>query len=218
MIADQKNPTYLKIIENGIRFGKKVLFLDVGEELDAVLDNVLNKSLISVGRSYCVKIGDKEVEYDPKFKLYITTRMSNPHYTPEVSTKVTVVNFTVKQEGLEEQCLDIVVELEQPSVKTQRDNQITQIEENNKKIRELEDDILQRLQDADPALILENVALVETLAKSKETQLEIKDTLANARTAMKRITEMREQYRRVGAKASVLFFVLNDLNKINPMY
>ena len=29
---------------------------------------------------------------------------------------------------------------------------------------------------------------------------------------------MREQYRRVGAKASVLFFVLNDLNKINPMY
>ena len=119
-----------------------MLFLDVGEELDAVLDNVLNKSLISVGRSYCVKIGDKEVEYDPKFKLYITTRMSNPHYTPEVSTKVTVVNFTVKQEGLEEQCLDIVVELEQPSVKTQRDNQITQIEENNKKIRELEDDIL----------------------------------------------------------------------------
>jgi len=57
----------------------------------------LNKALIQVGRNFAVKIGDKEVEYNPKFKLYITTRMSNPHYTPEVSTKVTVVNFTVKE-------------------------------------------------------------------------------------------------------------------------
>ena len=38
--------------------------------------------------------------------------MSNPHYTPEVSTKVTVVNFTVKESGLEEQCLGIVVKAE----------------------------------------------------------------------------------------------------------
>jgi dynein heavy chain len=72
------------------------LFLDVGEELDPVLDNVLNKSVTKVGRDFYVRIGDKEVEWNPKFKLYITTRMQNPHYTPEVSTKVTVVNFTVK--------------------------------------------------------------------------------------------------------------------------
>jgi hypothetical protein len=61
-------------------------------------------------------------------------------------------------------------------------------------------------------LILENVALVDTLAESKETQTEIKDTLASARIAMRKITDMREQYRRVGAKASILFFVLNKLN------
>jgi hypothetical protein len=61
-------------------------------------------------------------------------------------------------------------------------------------------------------LILENVALVDTLAKSKETQTEIKDTLASARIAMRKITDMREQYRRVGGKASILFFVLNKLN------
>lgn len=35
---------------------------------------------------------------------------------------------------------------------------------------------------------------------------------------MRKITDMREQYRRVGAKASILFFVLNKLNQINPMY
>jgi dynein heavy chain len=102
--------------------GKKVLYVDVGEELDPVLDNVLNKSLIQVGRNLCVKIGDKEIEYNPKFKLYITTRISNPHYTPEVSTKVTVVNFTVKESGLEEQCLGLVVREEQPSLETNKND------------------------------------------------------------------------------------------------
>jgi dynein heavy chain len=46
--------------------------------------------------------------------------MANPHYTPEVSTKVTVVNFQVKEDGLIEQCLEIVVRSEQPEVEAKR--------------------------------------------------------------------------------------------------
>lgn len=42
-----------------------------------------------------MRFGDKEIDWNKDFKLYITTRMGNPHYTPEVSTKVAVVNFTV---------------------------------------------------------------------------------------------------------------------------
>jgi dynein heavy chain len=145
-IADYKDPKHINKIEMGIMYGKKVLFLDVGEDIDPTLDNVLNKNLISAGgRNLAVKIGDKEIEYHPNFKLYITTRMSNPHYTPEVSTKVTVVNFQVKEDGLEEQCLGIVVLAEQPTVEQNRGEQIMKIEQNNAKILELEDNILQLL-------------------------------------------------------------------------
>jgi hypothetical protein len=35
---------------------------------------------------------------------------------------------------------------------------------------------------------------------------------------MKRIDDTRETYRQCGRLASILFFVLNDLNKIDPMY
>ena len=60
-----------------------------------------------------IKFGLDDIEYDyVKFKLLITTRMPNPHYTPEISTKVAVINFTVVESGLEEQCLGIVVKLE----------------------------------------------------------------------------------------------------------
>lgn len=35
---------------------------------------------------------------------------------------------------------------------------------------------------------------------------------------MRRINENREQYKSCAKRAAALFFVLNDSNKINPMY
>jgi hypothetical protein len=58
-----------------------------------------------VGNRNIMKLGDKEVEYNPDFRFYLTTKLNNPHYTPEISTKATIVNFCVKQQGLEEQLL-----------------------------------------------------------------------------------------------------------------
>lgn len=91
--------------------GSQVLFVDVEEQINPILDNILNKSVTKTagGKSYCVKVGDSEIDWNMNFKLYITTRMPNPHYTPEVSSKVAIVNFTVKESGLEEQCVGIVV-------------------------------------------------------------------------------------------------------------
>lgn len=46
-----------------------------------------------------IRLGDKEVEFNPEFKFYITTKLGNPHYTPEISTKTAIVNFAVKEQG-----------------------------------------------------------------------------------------------------------------------
>lgn len=46
-----------------------------------------------------IRLGDKEVEFNSDFKFYITTKLSNPHYTPEISTKTAIVNFAVKEQG-----------------------------------------------------------------------------------------------------------------------
>ena len=53
----------------------------------------------SPGGAYMIRIGDKEIEYNPDFRFYITTKLSNPHYTPEISTKTTITNFAVKEQG-----------------------------------------------------------------------------------------------------------------------
>ena len=66
--------------------------------------------------------------------------------------------------------------------------------------------------------LLEDVALIDTLQSSKEISDEVKQTLEQAEIMMKKIDDTREQYRNCGKQASILFFVLNDLNKINSMY
>jgi dynein heavy chain len=82
---------------------------------------------------------------------------------------------------------------------------------------ELEDKILRMLSESKVNL-LEDVELVDTLQYSKEKSDEIKQALEQAEITMKKIDDAREMYRSCGRQAAILFFVLNDLNKIDPMY
>lgn len=37
------------------------------------------------------------------FRFYVTTKLRNPHYLPEISVKVTLLNFMITPEGLQDQ-------------------------------------------------------------------------------------------------------------------
>lgn len=42
-----------------------------------------------------LKLGDTVIPYHEDFRMYITTKLPNPHYTPEIATKLTLINFTL---------------------------------------------------------------------------------------------------------------------------
>ena len=56
-----------------------------------------------------IRLGENVIEYSQDFRFYITTKLRNPHYLPEVATKVSLLNFMITPEGLEDQLLGIVV-------------------------------------------------------------------------------------------------------------
>ncbi|EDL10501.1 mCG120758 [Mus musculus] len=216
-IIDLQMHDYLRVLEHAIQFGFPVLLQNVQEYLDPTLNPVLNKSVARIGGRMLIRIGDKEVEYNPNFRFYLTTKLSNPHYNPETSAKTTIVNFAVKEQGLEAQLLGIVVRKERPELEEQKDSLVINIAAGKRKLKELEDEILRLLNEATGSL-LDDVQLVNTLQTSKITATEVTEQLETSETTEINIDLAREAYRPCAQRASVLFFVLNDMGRIDPMY
>lgn len=63
-----------------------------------------------------IRIGDKECEFNPQFRLLLHTKLASPHYQPELQAQCTLINFTVTRDGLEEQLLAAVVTMERPDL------------------------------------------------------------------------------------------------------
>ncbi|KAL3312842.1 Dynein heavy chain 2, axonemal [Cichlidogyrus casuarinus] len=147
----------------------------------------------------------------------MTTKLPNPHYAPEICSKAQIVNFGVKLEGLEAQLLGIVVRQEKPELEEQKDQLVIGIAAGKRKLKELEDVILRLLNESKGSL-LDDEELVNTLQTSKTTSFEVTEQLQIAETTEKEIDTAREGYRPCAQRASILFFILNDLGKIEPMY
>lgn len=107
---------YLKLLEAAIRMGIPVIMENVQEDMDPAIEPLLQKQIVVKGNSMTLKIGDSIIEYDKNFRFYLTTKLRNPHYLPEVSTKVTLINMMITFEGLSDQLLGIVVEKENPDL------------------------------------------------------------------------------------------------------
>ncbi|PCI27618.1 hypothetical protein COB52_04610 [Candidatus Kaiserbacteria bacterium] len=78
---------------------------DALETIEPLLEPILTKNIVNKGGMLCIKFGDGFAEYDKAFKFYITTKLSKPHYAPEICVKVAMLNFMVTEEGLEDQML-----------------------------------------------------------------------------------------------------------------
>jgi dynein heavy chain len=42
------------------------------------------------------------VEWDNNFKMFLTTKLGNPSYSPEIMAKTMIINYTVTIQGLED--------------------------------------------------------------------------------------------------------------------
>nr|XP_050848639.1 dynein axonemal heavy chain 6 [Vespula vulgaris] len=207
----------MRILEACIRIGTPVLLEEVGETLDPSIEPILLKKVFVQGGRTLIRLGDNDIEYDQNFKLYITTKLANPHYLPEICIKVTIINFTVTSHGLQEQLLADVVRLEKPDLEEVRNELIAKINADKGQLHNIEDRILTLLYAAGDN-ILDNEELVETLNESKETAAIIATRLIESEATEKKITIERNRYESVANRGSVLYFVVANLIDIDSMY
>lgn len=73
-----------KTVELSVENGQPVLIENMENSIDAVIQPVYSRAVIKKGKSKYIKMGDKELTLNPNFNLFMHTKLSNPHYPPEI--------------------------------------------------------------------------------------------------------------------------------------
>ena len=208
---------FIRKLENAIQFGNPVLLENVGEELDPTLEPLLLKSTFKQGGQMVIRLGDSTIEYHQDFRFYITTKYRNPHYLPEISVKVTLVNMMITIDGLVDQVLGIAVAKERPDLEEEKARLTTEGAENARQLAEVENKIIEVLGSSEGS-ILESETAIDVITNAKELSNEINRKQAIAKKTEITIDETREGYRPLAVHVAHLFFNVGELCNIEPMY
>ena len=92
----------MRKVEQAVSNGQILMIESLGQEIDAVLDPLLSRAFVKKGKSFFVRLGSEDTEISPTFKLYLQTKLYNPHYKPETAAQCTIINFIVTESGLED--------------------------------------------------------------------------------------------------------------------
>lgn len=160
---------FMKTLASAIRFGTPLLVQDV-EKIDPILNPVLNKEFQKTGGRIIIRLGNEDIDYSPKFVIIMVTRNPAAAFTPDLCSRVTLVNFTVTPGSLQSQALSQVLRAERPDVDKRRTEVLWLQGEQNVKLRELEEGLLNQLS-AVQGNILDDDRVIKTLEELKVSKI-----------------------------------------------
>jgi dynein heavy chain len=153
-VSSFNDPDFIKHLEMAITYGFPFLFEDVDEYIDPVIDNLLEKNIRTVGPRKFIVLGDKEVDYDPNFRLYLVSRLANPVYSPKIFGSAMVINYSVTFKGLSDQLLNVVVGHERKELEEQRERLVVEMSETKAMLKQCEDTLLRELANSTGNIVL----------------------------------------------------------------
>ena len=227
-VSKKKGPVFPRVIQlskqgwreevcEAIEQGEVLFIENLGEVIDTELEPVLSRQVIKKGRNKFIRFAGKEIGYDDAFRLFLFTKLPNPHYSPELQAQCTLVNFIATEKGLEDQILVQVVQSERPDKEEEQQRLLRDFNKYKIQLTILEDDLLHKLANA-PQDILSDVHLIEGLEATKAEVEKIDQAVVDGKKVLKEISKIRDTYRVVASEASMLYFMLTKLSAVNHMY
>jgi dynein heavy chain 1 len=211
-----QNPNFRKELESALRFGTPLLVQDA-ELYDPILNPVLNREVKRANGRSIIQLGDQEIDMSMEPTIILAASDPSFFFSPDICSRVTMVNFTVTPASLHAQCLNRVLRSERPDVEEKRTNQLKLQGEFQAKLHTLEESLLSSLSQATGSLLDDNV-VIGKLETIKKEWSEVKVQLAQSGDVMKEIQITSEQYEPLAARCSAIYFTLDQLFMVGNLY
>ncbi|CCW66307.1 unnamed protein product [Phytomonas sp. Hart1] len=209
-------PGYLKQLEMAMRFGYPIILEDA-ELLDPAVSPLLNLEFRHLGGRVLTRLGSQDVDLAPTFQLFLLTRDLDFQTKVSLAGQVTMINFTVTPSLLQSQCLHQILLHERPDIDAKRTELLNLQGSYTLKLRVLEQKLLISIAESQGSL-LENDALIESLARLKHEAVVIKDGLEERESAFACMERVEARYCPVAAVTSHIFFALKRFNELSHFY
>jgi dynein heavy chain 1 len=207
---------FMKTLTGAVRFGTALLVENV-EHIDPILNPLLNKELQRTGGRTLVRIGTEEIDYSPHFKIILSTKNPAVQLTPDICSRVTLVNFTVTPASLQSQSLSQVVKVEKPELEVQRAALLKLQGEQNVKLRELEDQMLAKISACEGSILDDDQVVTGMEVLMKEGS-HVEEQIARSDEVMQQVHEAVSRFEPFAVICRKLFVLLGALRDINFMY
>lgn len=208
---------FLKIIESNMRLGIPVLLEHVTETFDPSLDNIIARRIILQDGKRFMKINERLIEFDDKFKLYLTTKMAHPIYTPEMFSSATIINFYMSKSSLLQFELSKIVDTDNPELGQTSKTVMSNIIECKSSLKQIDDRFLDLIKNSGNQ-ILDDEVLINTIETSSNKRKEIQENLFRLDIENEKYSKERAKYEPLSERLAVIFFAITNLSKLNPLY
>ena len=207
---------FIKILATAIRFGNPILVQDV-ETLDPVLNPILNKEFQKTGGRTLIRVGTEEIDFSPKFVIYLTTRNPLAQFSPDLCSRTTVVNFSVTPASLEAQALTCVLKAERPDVDRRRTDVLKLQGAQAAKMQDLQDQLLAKIS-AVQGNILDDDSVIQTLERIKREAAELNDSIRETLETLEDVKKVSNLYMPIAVTLAAAYFSLEGLPDVNFLY
>ena len=121
-------------LELAVRFGKTLIIQDVNR-IEPVLYPILREEFVGEGPYKTVQVGEKQIDFNPKFRLFLVTKNPSPDIAVEGKSLVTLVQAKISPAGLTGQLLGKALHVEKPELEQRKSELLKQEEDLKIQIR-----------------------------------------------------------------------------------
>ncbi|KAJ3390612.1 Cytoplasmic dynein 2 heavy chain 1 [Lobulomyces angularis] len=215
-VVKPHDPSFMRTVELAIRFGKTLIITEVSD-IEPSLYPMLRRDLLKQGPRFVVQLGDKLVDYNENFKVYLISKQSSFAIPANACGLINEVNFTITRAGLAGQLLGLTIKHEKPELEVEKIKMLKNEDELKLQLSKLEESLLRELANSE-GNILENKSLLDSLNDTKVKSISIAKSLSESRKLQTSLDAERDKFLPLSTFGSSLFFVVNDMHKLNNMY